>query len=160
MGHRRRAPLTFPHRNSEYSKLANKTYFSLILTNNFQKIPIYLNELYASIYNYCIKFKKYYDWRYALSFYLDFIIDNAPSVCLRRKDTSTELFQGSVSFAQWQYHNQWGSPEMWSLLVENFNQCPAAAEWNNSTEGNCWIAPWEHSNSTKSIISYPFNLTE
>lgn len=34
------------------------------------------------------------------------------------------------SFAQWQYHNQWGFTEMWLLLVENFNQYPAAKKWN------------------------------
>ena len=35
-----------------------------------------------------------------------------------------------TSFAQWQYHNQWGSPEVWLLLVENFNQYPATMRWN------------------------------
>ena len=35
-----------------------------------------------------------------------------------------------VSFAQWQYHNQWGFTEMWLLLVENFNQYPATKKWN------------------------------
>ena len=136
------------HRNSEYSKVANKTYFSLILTNNFQKFQILLNELYASIHKYFIESKKYYAKFYALFFYLDFIIDNAPSVNLKRKDSSTGIFPLIFSFAQWQYHNQWGFPEMWSLLVENFNQCPALEEWNTSSIGNFWMLLGAH-NTTK-----------
>ena len=46
-----------------------------------------------------------------------------------------------VSFAQWQYHNQWGSTEMWLLLVENFNQCPATKKWNNLLRQQFLTAP-------------------
>ena len=45
------------------------------------------------------------------------------------------------SFAQWQYHNQWGSPEVWLLLVENFNQYPATMKWNTFRRRQFLIAP-------------------
>ena len=34
------------------------------------------------------------------------------------------------SFAQWQYHSQWGLSEAWLLLVENYTQYPALRTWN------------------------------
>ena len=46
-----------------------------------------------------------------------------------------------ISFAQWQYHNQWGSPEVWLLLVENFNQYPAMMKWNILRRRQFLIAP-------------------
>ena len=35
-----------------------------------------------------------------------------------------------VSFAQWHYRSQWGSPEARLLLIENFSQYPAKTTWN------------------------------
>ena len=46
-----------------------------------------------------------------------------------------------ISFAQWQYHNRWGSPEVWLLLVENFNQYPAMVKWNILRRRQFLIAP-------------------
>ena len=46
-----------------------------------------------------------------------------------------------ISFAQWQYHNRWGSPEVWLLLVENFNQYPATMKWNILRRRQFLIAP-------------------
>ena len=41
-----------------------------------------------------------------------------------------------VSFAQWQYHSQWGLSEAWLLLVENYTQYPAPSPWKM---GGCAI---------------------
>ena len=46
-----------------------------------------------------------------------------------------------ITFAQWQYHNRWGSPEVWLLLVENFNQYPATMKWNILRRRQFLIAP-------------------
>lgn len=35
-----------------------------------------------------------------------------------------------ISFAQWQYRNQWGSTEVRLLLIENYTQYPAVTTWN------------------------------
>ena len=40
------------------------------------------------------------------------------------------------SFAQWQYHSQWGSSEAWLLLVENYTQYPAMTAWNMAGRRN------------------------
>ena len=34
-----------------------------------------------------------------------------------------------VSFAQWQYHSQWGPTEAWLLLIENLSQYPVMTTW-------------------------------
>ena len=63
------------------------------------------------------------------------------------RDTITPLsagntvpFRGDIffSFAQWQYHNLWGSSEMWLLLIENYTQYPAMRTWNTVHIGNFW----------------------
>ena len=36
------------------------------------------------------------------------------------------------SFAQWQYHSQWGVTEAWLLLVENYTQYPAETAWDTA----------------------------
>lgn len=53
---------------------------------------------------------------------------------------NTVLFRSDefFSFAQWQYHNLWGSSEMWLLLIENYTQYPAIWTWNTVHIGNFW----------------------
>lgn len=59
---------------------------------------------------------------------------------LRLFFTSMNIVPGEslVSFAQWQYRNQWGSAEVRLLLVENFYQYPAMTMWNTIGYGNFW----------------------
>ena len=49
----------------------------------------------------------------------------------------------SDSFAQWQYHSQWGLSEAWLLLVENYTQYPTLWPWNMGHCRNFYRLPRE-----------------
>ena len=54
-----------------------------------------------------------------------------------------------TSFAQWQYRNRWGSPEVRSLLVENYNQCPALLVLYFTDTGNFWRPEGQQENENQ-----------
>ena len=57
-----------------------------------------------------------------------------------------------ISFAQWQYHSQWGLSEAWLLLVENYTQYPALSLWKMGGKRNFWRLLREQSSENQPNI--------
>ena len=52
-----------------------------------------------------------------------------PYLCMKAEYKRKAKYMLS-SFAQWQYHSQWGLSEAWLLLIENYTQYPVLSTWN------------------------------